>query len=71
MMSSASMGVMLSIAGAGGILFPWLVGLIADSTMLRTGMAVNIIPCIGIPTLSLLMLVLTGRQEKKIRGMNE
>ena len=71
MMSSASMGVMLSIAGAGGILFPWLVGLIADSTMLRTGMAVNIIPCIGILALSLLMLVLTGRQEKKIRGMNE
>jgi TsgA-like MFS transporter len=69
MMNSASVGVMLSIAGIGGILFPWFVGIIADNTTLRTGMAVNIIPCVGILSLSLLMLMLAGRQEKKNKGM--
>lgn len=63
MMNSASVGVMLSIAGVGGILFPWFVGIIADNTTLRTGMAVNIIPCVGILVLSLIMLRLTGKSS--------
>ena len=56
MLSSASVGILLSFAGVGGILFPWLVGIIADAAGLRTGMAVNLIPCIGITVLSVLML---------------
>jgi fucose permease len=63
MMSSASVGVLLSIAGLGGIIFPWFVGVVADSTTLRTGMAVNIIPCVGILVLSLVMLRITKKQE--------
>ena len=56
MMNSASVGIMLSIAGVGGIVFPWLVGIIADLTSLRIGMAFNLIPCIGIAVLPLLIL---------------
>lgn len=65
MMSSASVGVLLSIAGIGGILFPWLVGVIADSTTLRAGMAVNLIPCVGILILSLIMTVVSAHKEKR------
>ena len=56
MLSSASVGILLSFAGVGGILFPALVGIIADAAGLRAGMAVNLIPCIGITVLSLIML---------------
>lgn len=56
MMSSASLGFLLSFAGIGGIVFPWLVGVIADAAGLRTGMAVNLIPCSGIIVLPLLMI---------------
>lgn len=56
MMSSASLGFLLSFAGIGGIVFPWLVGIIADAAGLRTGMAVNLIPCSGIIVLPLLMI---------------
>lgn len=64
MMSSASVGVLLSIAGVGGIIFPWIVGIIADHTTLRTGMAVNLIPCAGIFLLSLLMVRISAKREK-------
>ena len=56
MMNSASVGIMLSIAGVGGIVFPWLVGIIADLASLRVGMAFNLIPCIGIAVLPLLIM---------------
>ena len=56
MMSSASLGFLLSFTGIGGIVFPWLVGIIADAAGLRTGMAVNLIPCSGIIVLPLLMI---------------
>ena len=53
MTNSASVGVLLSIGGLGGIIFPWLVGVVADTSGLRTGMAVNLIPCMGIIILPL------------------
>ena len=56
MLSSASVGILLAFAGVGGILFPWLVGIVADHAGLRTGMAVNLIPCIGITVISLILL---------------
>ena len=58
MTSSASVGFMLSFGGIGGIIFPWLVGIIADLFGLRTGMAINLIPCAGIIVLPLLILFL-------------
>ena len=64
MMSSASLGFLLSFAGIGGIVFPWLVGIIADAAGLRTGMAVNLIPCAGIIVLPLLMI----RHMKSVEG---
>ena len=64
MMSSASLGFLLSFAGIGGIVFPWLVGIIADAAGLRTGMAVNLIPCAGIIILPLLMI----RHMKSVEG---
>ncbi len=56
MLSSASVGILLAFAGIGGILFPWLVGIIADAAGLRSGMAVNLLPCAGVIILSLIML---------------
>ena len=55
MLSSASVGILLAFAGVGGIIFPWLVGIVADHAGLRTGMAVNLIPCVGIIVLSLII----------------
>ena len=55
MMSSASIGIILSIGGVGGIIFPFLVGIIADAVGLKSGMTVNIIPCIGIILLPLIL----------------
>ena len=55
MTSSASVGVLLSIGGMGGIIFPWLVGMVADTSGLRSGMAVNLIPCVGIIFLPMLI----------------
>lgn len=57
MTSSASIGLILSFGGIGGIIFPWLVGIIADVFGLRTGMAVNLIPCTGIIILPLLIML--------------
>ena len=55
MTSSASVGILLSIGGMGGIIFPWLVGVAADMSGLRSGMAVNLIPCLGIIVLPLII----------------
>ncbi len=55
MLSSASVGILLAFAGVGGIIFPWLVGIVADLAGLRSGMAVNLIPCVGIIVLSLII----------------
>lgn len=64
MLSSASVGILLAFAGVGGILFPWLVGIIADAAGLRTGMAVNLIPCAGTAVLSLVMIFRQRKQER-------
>ena len=53
MTSAASMGIMLPTAGLGAILMPWGIGLVAQIAGLRTGMAVNVLPCVG-------MLMLAG-----------
>ena len=48
MTSSASVGLMLAFGGIGGIIFPWIVGIVADAAGLRSGMTINLIPCAGI-----------------------
>ncbi|MDO4344359.1 MAG: MFS transporter [Eubacteriales bacterium] len=55
-MSTASMGVMLPLAGIGAIVMPWIIGAAADHIGLRAGMMCNLIPCAGILILSLLMM---------------
>ncbi len=65
MTSSASVGILLSIGGMGGIIFPWVVGIVADMSGLRSGMAVNLIPCAGIIFLPLLI---SRKAEKNLHG---
>ena len=62
MMSSASVGLMLAIGGIGGIAFPWLVGIIADAIGLRNGMAINLIPCVG---MIVVPVILMGKRKSE------
>lgn len=55
MMSAASMGVMLPMAGLGAILMPWIIGLVADMVSLQAGMVCNLVPCVGIMVLSIVL----------------
>ena len=64
MTSSASLGILLAIGGTGGIIFPWLVGIVADTSGLRSGMAVNLIPCAGIIFLPLLISFMAERRQE-------
>lgn len=52
MTSAASMGIMLPAAGLGAILMPWVIGLVAQTAGLRPGMAVNVLPCVGMLALA-------------------
>lgn len=54
MLSAASMGVMLPVAGAGAIIMPWLIGIVAEHISLQAGMFCNVVPCLGILMFSLL-----------------
>ena len=47
MTSVASIGVMLPAASFGGILMPWIIGIVSNAAGLKTGMAMNIISCVG------------------------
>ena len=47
-LSGKSMAVLLPVAGLGQIIMPYLIGVIADSSSLQTGMMINVIPCAGI-----------------------
>lgn len=55
MTTVTSMGVMLPAASSGAILMPWLIGLVAQDAGLKTGMAVNIISCVGMLLFSILI----------------
>lgn len=60
MTTAASMGIMLPAAGLGAILMPWVIGIIAQTAGLRIGMAVNVLPCMGMLVLA---AVLRGREK--------
>ncbi|MGN0652342.1 MAG: MFS transporter, partial [Gemmiger sp.] len=55
MTSVTSMGVMLPVAGLGALVMPWLIGIVAEHTGIIAGMAVNLIPCIGMLIFALLV----------------
>lgn len=57
MTSAASMGIMLPVAGLGAILMPWVIGIIAQTVSLRIGMAVNVLPCVGMLVLASVLAV--------------
>lgn len=54
MLSAASVGVMLPIAGIGAILMPWIICVLAEYIGLQIGMLSNIVPCLGIFIFSML-----------------
>ena len=60
MTTAASMGIMLPAAGLGAILMPWVIGIIAQAAGLRIGMAVNVLPCMGMLVLA---AVLRSREK--------
>ena len=47
MTSVASIGVLLPAASFGGILMPWIIGIVSNIAGLKMGMAMNIISCVG------------------------
>ena len=63
MTSVTSMGVMLPAAGLGAIVMPWLIGLVAEHSGIAAGMAVNLIPCVGMLVFALLVKQ-TAKKEK-------
>lgn len=65
MTSVASMGVMLPAASSGAILMPWLIGKVADQAGLAAGMAVNLVPCVGLLVLAALVAVCRRRLRNK------
>lgn len=54
MLSNTSVGVMLPVAGIGGIVMPMIIGYVADRVSLQAGMMCNIVPCAGILVFSIL-----------------
>ena len=55
MTSMTSMGIMLPAASSGAILMPWVIGRVAERAGLAAGMAMNILPCIGLCVFALLV----------------
>ena len=55
LMSSQSVGIMLSLGSVSSILLPWLIGIAADNYGLRAGMMVILVPAAGILLISLAM----------------
>ena len=60
-LNSSSMAVMLPIGSLGGIGMPLLIGLVSEHFGIRAGMAVNLLPCLGLIVLSLAASRLKGK----------
>lgn len=54
-LTSEGMGILLPVGGIGAIVFPLLIGVVADVAGLQAGMFTNLIPCCGILILSLIL----------------
>lgn len=65
MTSVNSMGIMLPAASGGAILMPWVIGRVAERTGLAAGMAMNIVPCVGLIIFSVLVERLSEQEYEK------
>ena len=65
MTSMTSMGIMLPAASSGAILMPWVIGRVAERTGLAAGMAMNIVPCVGLIIFSVLVERLSEQEYEK------
>ena len=65
MTSVTSMGIMLSAASGGAILMPWVIGRVAERAGLAAGMAMNIVPCVGLIIFSVLVERLSKQEYEK------
>ena len=65
MTSVTSMGIMLPAASSGAILMPWVIGRVAERTGLAAGMAMNIVPCVGLIIFSVLVERLSEQEYEK------
>ena len=66
MTSVTSMGIMLPAASGGAILMPWVIGRVAERAGLAVGMAMNIVPCVGLIIFSVLVERLSEQEYEKI-----
>ena len=65
MTSVTSMGIMLPAASSGAILMPWVIGRVAERAGLAAGMAMNIVPCVGLIIFSVLVERLSEQESEK------
>ena len=65
MTSVTSMGIMLPAASGGAILMPWVIGRVAERAGLAAGMAMNIVPCVGLIIFSVLVERLSEQEYEK------
>lgn len=61
-LTSEGMGILLPIGGIGAIVFPLIIGFVADYAGLQAGMLMDLIPCCGILILSLVLVRRNARQ---------
>ena len=65
MTSVTSMGIMLPAASSGAILMPWIIGRVAERAGLAAGMAMNIVPCVGLIIFSVLVERMSEQESEK------
>lgn len=65
MTSVTSMGVMLPCASLGAIVMPWLIGIVAEYAGISAGMAVNVLPCLGMFLFAWLVKRTSERREER------
>ena len=64
--SQESMAVLLPIGAVGAIVMPLIIGLVADTADLQTGMAMNLIPCAGIAVISGILLLRKAKSKDPV-----
>ena len=65
MTSVTSMSIMLPAASSGAILMPWVIGRVAERAGLAAGMAMNIVPCVGLIIFSVLVERLSEQEYER------
>lgn len=65
MTTVTSMGVMLPAASIGGILMPWVIGVVSEHIGINAGMACDVVPCVGMLLLSMAVKRLEQEEAKQ------